>query len=136
MSMDVFANAVYGVLLEGPALEVLEAAIRKAKQALVGGDYAGSEEFDALGEGDQLDEATEWVEGNTPDAFARVRKLAGVPRDAELFYTGHEDAHVGRSETPPGTWVAGFGLLTFPAPLDTAGFTGDRPGWHTWVTGG
>jgi hypothetical protein len=128
MSTDYFAHAAYGVIVEGDALQALEEGFNKAMMEL-----EDTDEFDDLYASERSDAAmTRFLEQDA-EGYARVMELAGVPRDANLIWTGGQDERPGRCHTQPETWIAGYGVLSFPRKVDKTKFK-TEPEWFFWVT--
>jgi hypothetical protein len=130
MGTDYCANAVYGVLPEGPIFDrferlVAEEVERQSVMMDTDPDYIAD---------DQPDVAA-GVLGANPDLLLELKEQYGLLdcHPAELYWTGDEVYRPGRCDTGPVAWVFGFGLTRFPlgGPLP-ARFV-EQAEWHTWV---
>jgi hypothetical protein len=128
MSVHYFAWAAYGVVVEGDAREALEAGLDQAMTELE--DTDGFGDLDAS---EQMDAALARFREQDAKGYARVLKLAGVPRDARLMWTDDPDDRPGTCYTDPEIWIAGYGVLEFPREVDETQFK-KKPEWFMWVT--
>lgn len=128
MSSSVFAHAVYGVILTGEAEKKLRRYVDKTIKKW---EESEDERYDS---GDRYYEAVGYLDEKHKKLMAALRVLAGVPPDANFYYTGDGDDSVGESATDDDTWIAGYGLMEFPRAVDENAFRDDTY-WHQWVTG-
>jgi hypothetical protein len=113
MAVDYFAHAVYGVVLEGDPLDLLEAFI----------DEGLTTEEEAA-------EAIARINRGNPGILEQVKEKVGAPPYAHFYWTGSEDERPGRCDTDAGLWVVGFSLFCFPSNVERW----DGADWHSWVS--
>ena len=136
MSQDCGASGAFGLLLSeyqdrrGPVGELVRAFVAAAYPVA-----QLHEEDPADADGDVARARRRLTQRFMP-RFRRVFAAAGIPlpRGACFCYTDGDDSRPGRTETPAGDWVLGFGLFRAPWtwPEMAPGFR-RHARWHTWV---
>lgn len=127
MGYDVFANAVYGVIPEGPFYDRFLSLVEEVREAW--GDGEDERYYD-------WEEVQDEVFKRAPDLKEELYSQYQAPDDVKMIWTGDQDDRPGRCATPPDIWILGYRLGSLPLDKAVPESFRMQAQWHTWVEGG
>lgn len=131
MAFDVFAHAVFGVVLS----EAEQTKLNKIKHTVPTDNELDDPalEDESLEDADHESLVKAEIARKLPGFVDKLRNKYRADVFAGLHYSGDEDSRVGCCHTAPGLWILGYGVMAFPRSVPKE-FQA-RATWLFWVEG-